>query len=324
LRAFLTLAAALAAATPALADPPAGTLLVGNKGEDTLSLIDLKSGAEIARLPTGDMPHEIAVSPDGRQAAVVAYGGSTIDVFDLQARTKLRTIDLAPNMRPHGLVWLADGRLVATTEASKTVVVIAPGGELRAISTEATGSHMVAVTPDGRHAYVANIGSGSVGVLDLVAGKRLRDIAVGGKPEGIALAKGGAELWVGDLSAPRLQAYDTASGAKLTEIAIDPVAIRVAVSPDGKTIATSNVASGTISLVDVATRKLTRTIPVSGSGEAGQVTILFSSDGERLYAAETGRDQVAEIDLASGKVLRRIAAGKNGDGLAIAPTIQAR
>ena len=58
---------------------------------------------------------------------------------------------------------------------------------------------------------------------------------------------------------------------------------------------------------------------MSGSREAGQVTILFSADGRRLYAAETGRDQVAEVDLESGQVLRRLAAGSQGDGLAIAP-----
>lgn len=323
MRAILTLAAVLTAAcsSPALADPPPGTLLVGNKGENTLSLIDLKDGTEIARLPTGHMPHEIAVSPDGKQAAVVAYGGSTIDVFDLATRTKSKTIELAPNMRPHGLVWLRDGRLIATAEASKTVVIVAPDGAIRAIPTEAMGSHMVAIAPDGRHAFVANILSGTVGVLDLQAGTRLRDITVGGKPEGIALARGGKELWVGDLSAPRLQAYDTATGAKLTEIAIDPVAIRVAASPDGKTVATSNVGSGTISFIDVATRKLTRTISVSGTGDAGQVTLLFSPDGKRLYAAETGHDKVAEIDVASGKVLRRLDAGKNGDGLALAPAL---
>lgn len=325
MRAFLTVAAAfvVACSTPALADPPEGMLLVGNKGEDTLSLIDLKTGTEITRVPTGDMPHEIAISPDGKQAAVVAYGGSTIDIVDLASRVKLKTIDIAPNLRPHGLVWLKDGRLVATAEKSQTVVVIAADGSQRAIPTGAQGSHMVAIAPDGRHAYVANIQSGTVGVLDLVEGKKLRDIAVGGKPEGISLAKGGKELWVGDLGAPRLQVYDTANGAKLAELAIDPVAIRVATSPDGKTVATSNIAAGTISFVDVATRKVTRTIPVSGSGEAGQVTILFSADGTHLYAAETGHDKVAEIHVASGKVLRRIAAGKNGDGLAIAPAHKA-
>lgn len=318
---LLPLLAMACAAAPSARAQPQGTLLIGNKGEDTLSLVDLPTGTELARLPTGDMPHEIAVSPDGKQAAVVAYGGTTIDVFDIAKRAKLRTIDLSPNQRPHGLVWLSDGRLVATTEGSQSIAVVAPDGKITSIATGATGSHMVAVAPDQRFAYVANIGSGTVSVLDLSEGRKLRDIAVGGKPEGLSLARAGAELWVGDLSAPRLQIYATASGEKLGEIAIDPVAIRVATSPDGKTIATSNVAAGTISLIDVATRKLTRTLIVSGSKEAGQVTILFSPDGKRLYAAETGRDQIAEIDVASGRVLRRLPAGKNGDGLALAPAL---
>src|SRR3546814_18321502 len=81
------------------------------------------------------MPHEIAISPDGKQAAVVAYGGTTIDIFDIAKRTKLRTIDLSPNRRPHGLLWLSDGRLVAPTEGSASVAVVAPGGELTPIAT---------------------------------------------------------------------------------------------------------------------------------------------------------------------------------------------
>lgn len=316
---LLGLAAAIMACAPPPGDP-AGILLVGNKGENTLSLIALSDGSEIARLPTGPMPHEIAISPDGKQAAVVAYGGSSIDVFDLATRTRLRTIEIAPNQRPHGLVWLSDGRLVATAEGSRTVVVIAKDGKVTAIPTGSEGSHMVVVAPDNRTAYVANIRSGTVSVLDLNAGTRLRDIATGGQPEGIALARGGKEIWVGDLSAPRVQAFDTATGAKLGEVAIDPVAIRVAATPDGMTVVTSNVGAGTISVIDVASRKLTRTIKVSGEGSAGQVTLLFSPDGKRLYAAETGRNQVAEIDFASGTVLRRLNAGKNGDGLGLAPS----
>ena len=90
-------------------------------------------------------------------------------------------------------------------------------------------------------------------------------------------------------------------------------------SPDGRLVATSNIAAGTISLFDAGTRALLKTIKVSGEQAKGQVTLLFSADSKRLYAAETGHDKVAEIDVASGNVLRRIAAGKNGDGLAIAP-----
>ena len=305
---------AIALASPAAAQ----TLLVGNKGEDTLSFIDLPTGKERARQPTGRMPHEIAVSPDGKQAAVVAYGGSTIDVFDVAGATKVRTIDIAPNMRPHGLVWLKDGRIVATAEGSKSIAVIARDGTVTSIATDQTGSHMVAVSPDGARAYVANIGSGTVSVIDLNRAVKLRDITVGGRPEGIALTPDGRTLWVGDLDAPRVQAFDARRFTKLGEVAIEPVAIRVLASPDGRTIVTGNFAKGSVSVIDARRRVLLRTIPVSGGPEAGQVTLLFSRDGQRLYAAETGRNQVAEIDMASGTVLRRIAAGKNGDGLAIA------
>ena len=50
-------------------------LLIGNKGEDSLSFVDLATGQELGRQPTGKAPHEIAISPDGKKAAVVAYGG---------------------------------------------------------------------------------------------------------------------------------------------------------------------------------------------------------------------------------------------------------
>src|SRR5688500_18713600 len=89
----------------ATADGGAGILLVGNKGENSLSFIDLASGRELGRAATGPMPHEIAISPDGRQAAVVAYGGATIDIFDVASRAKVRTVDLSPNEGPHGIAW---------------------------------------------------------------------------------------------------------------------------------------------------------------------------------------------------------------------------
>jgi YVTN family beta-propeller protein len=111
---------------------------------------------------------------------------------------------------------------------------------------------------------------------------------------------------------------DVESRAITGTIEIEPVAIRLAVSPDGKKVVSSNVLAGTISVIDAASRKVERTIMVSGEQAAGQVTLLFSPDGSKLYAAETGRDKVAEIDFATGSVIRRLEAGKNGDGLAIA------
>ena len=323
----LILGAVLALAGCAPAEPGgrdaagAGTLIVGNKGEDSLSFVDLATGRELGRAATGKAPHEVAISPDGRQAAVVAYGGRSIDIFDIASRTRLRTVDLAPNEGPHGLVWLADGRLVATTERSRSVTLVDTrrGDLVSAIPTGQMGTHMVAVARDGRTAYTANIGSGTVSVLDLAAGRKLRDVEVGGRPEAIALSPDGATLWVGDLEGARVQAFDTGSFARLAELPTGKVPIRLVATEDGKWVIASNAGAGTLTVIDAKRLAVVRTVSVSGSAEAAQVTIILSPDGRRLYAAETGRDQVAEVELASGRVLRRLPAGRNGDGLAIAP-----
>ena len=323
-----SVATVLALAAPACGNaqtppPQAATgpvLLVGNKGEDTLSFVDLGTGKELGRQPTGKMPHEIAISPDGKQAAVVAYGAKSIDIFDIASRTKLKTVDLSPNEGPHGIVWLADGRIVATTERSQSIAIVDPvaGTLIGSIKTDQQGTHMVAVTREGTRAYTANIPAGTVTVIDLKTGKKLRNLNVGGEPEGITLSTDEKVLWVADLKGSRVQAFDAQTLDNLGEVATGPVPIRVAASPDGKWIVTSNLGSGSLTVIDAATRQKVREIAVSGKQEAGQVTILFASDG-KLYAAETGTDTVAEIDLASGKVLRRLPAGKNGDGLAVAP-----
>lgn len=310
----------LACAEPQTAEATGPVLLIGNKGEDTVSFVDLTTGKELGRSPTGKMPHEIAISPDGTQAAVVAYGGKTIDLFDVATRAKLKSIDLTPNEGPHGIAWLKDGRIIVTTERSQSIAIVDPatGAVTASIKTDQPGTHLVAVTTDGTTAYTSNIPAGTVTVIDLAGARKLRNVAVGGRPEGIALSRDELVLWVGDLEGSRVQAFDTDTFDKLTEVRTGATPIRVAASPDGRWIVTSNLGAGGLTIIDAATRQHVRDVVISGEADAGQVTILFSADGKLIYAAETGRDTIAEVDLATGKVLRRLPAGKNGDGLAIA------
>ena len=307
---------AFALTAPAGAD----TLLIGNKGENTVSFVDLKTGRECTRLPTGPQPHEIDLSPNGRQAAVVAYGGTTIDIFDVARARLVRRIDLSPGAGPHGIVWLSDGRIAIAAERSRSLEMVDPrSGSVRSIPLGQNGPHMLAVAPDQRMAYVANILSGTVSVVDLGKLKKVGDIPVGGNPEGIAITRDGRQLWVGDDSRPHIRVVNIASQRTVDTLPIDSVAFRVAISPDGRTAVSSNLASGTLNLFDVASRRPLRTIRVSGDAKAMQVTLAFSRDGRRLFVAETMKDTIAEVDLGSGAVLRRIFAGRNGDGLAIAP-----
>src|SRR3546814_13417961 len=103
---------------------------------------------------------------------------------------------------------------------------------------------MVAISPDKSRAYTANITDGTVSVIDLAAGRKLRDIAVGGEPEGIALEKGGRELWVGDRQGARVRAFDTASFERRAEEKTGPTPNRVEGSTDGSWVVTANRGGG--------------------------------------------------------------------------------
>ncbi len=317
-----------------IAEPsaPSGTLIIGNKGEDTVSFINLATGEEAAHVATKSMPHEVAISPDGTLAAVVAYGGTTVDIFDIESVSLAQRIDLSPNKRPHGLVWLADGRIMATTEGSDTLTIIwnteVCGSEelcevqptiVSAIPTGNKGSHMLAVNADGSRAYVSNLQSKNVSVLDTALGKKIRDLDAGTEPEGIALTPDGKELWVAARGSDEVFVFDTDTLEQKANIKTGRFPIRIAISPDGRHAVTSDLRDGAISVIDTASKKVIRTISVSGSEDAFQVTLVFSPDGKYLYLAETGTNSIAEIAFDSGKVTRRIAAGEDGDGLGISP-----
>ena len=313
MRRLVLLLAALASAAGA------ETLVVGNKGEDTVSLIDLETGRQRARIETGKWPHEVAISPDGKTAAVVSYGAASIDLIEIVGRRRSSTIDLGDNSKPHGLAWLSDGRIVATTEGSRAIVVVEPGARrVRAIATGQEGTHMLAISPDGARAYTANMGAGSVSVIDLRAMRKLRDIAIGGQPEGIALTPDGRQLWIADRQRDSITVFDSANFRRLAAIPVGKTPIRIAISPDGRRAVTSNYGGGDLSVIDVPKRTLARTIKVSGAPDFQQVTILFSRDGKRLYVAETGASLVAELEWPSGRLLGRLGVGRGGDGLGIA------
>ncbi len=96
--------------------------------------------------------------------------------------------------------------------------------------------------------------------------------------------------------------------------------LRLAIRPQGDVAVTSNLQDGSLSVIDLATGAISRTIAVSSAAEAEerfQVTILWSPDGARVYVAETASDTVAEVDYATGVVLRRLVVGDGGDGMAI-------
>jgi YVTN family beta-propeller protein len=313
---------------PATADAQAmaPTLFVAAKRGNTLSKVDLATGKEVLRLPSCTNPHELATSPDGQHVALACYGGRTVDIFRTDTLAKVASIDLGDNARPHGIVWHASGDLYATAEGRKSIFwlrnPLAETRELFEYATGKEGSHMLAVSPDARTAWTTDLGSRTVTRVDLRTRRAPLSVTVGEEPEGIALAPDGATLWVSARGSDQAFALDPQTMEVRSTIATGRFPLRIAIRPQGDIAVTSDLEDGGLSVIDTATAKVIRSIPVSSPAEAQdhfQVTILWSKDGKRIYVAETASNTVAEVDFASGTVLRRLPGGEGGDGMAILP-----
>jgi YVTN family beta-propeller protein len=341
----LALALLALAASPQEVSAPlraaGGTLVVLNKSEATAALVDPTSGEVRRTLPTGVGPHEAAVSPDGRTAVVCDYGqqepGGTLTVIDLVRTEVARTISLGEHRRPHGIEYQADGRhVVVTVEQSRAIVRVdvVEGAVTDVFPTEAQVSHMVALAPDGARAFVANIGSGSVTVIDLAEGGILAQIATGAGAEGIAITPDGAEVWVTNRAVDTLSVIDAEWLEVTATIPCGEFPIRVKVTPDGEHVLVSNANSGDVAVFDVEARKEVARIPMELTAvETGEgrlfgdrfgtspvpVGILIEPGGTRAYVANTNADLVTVLDLEAWKVTGRIAPGREPDGMAWSP-----
>lgn len=323
------------------AEDGAGTLIVLNKAEASASLIDAASGKEVAKLQTGVGPHEAAVSPDGRLAVVCNYGaqqpGSSLTLIDMIDRKVTGTIDLAPYRRPHGIMFFADGRRIAVTaemERKLLIVDIAAGKVVQAVDTGAAVSHMVVLSPDGVHAWVSSIGSGSVTLIDVTAGANVAVIPTGAGAEGIDISPDGKEVWVGNRAADTVSVIDTASRKVVATLPSAKFPIRIKFTPDGARVLVSNAMSGEVAVFDRASRAEIARIAMNATAveqtegrmfaDAGgngpvPVGILIEPTGGRAYVANTNADIVTVIDLQKLAIAGRLTAGKEPDGMAWSP-----
>lgn len=327
----------LLAAGGAACAAPSGTLLVLNKSDDTMSFIDLASNEVRATLPTGDGPHEVAVANDGRTAVVTNYGdtanpGKTLTVVDVPAKKVLRTIDLGAYRRPHGIVWLQGDEVAVTVEGSKALLIVGvnDGKVKHTIVTDQVGTHMVAVSSKHRRAFTANIGSGSMTAIDLASHQRVTDVVTGKGAEGISVAPDGSEVWVTNRDANTVSVVDPATLKITATLEPGKMPIRVKFTSDGTRALVSNAVSGDVAIFDTVTKKQIGSIPMQKEGEkldntqrmASQfgsgpvpVGILMPDALQLAFVANTNFDTVTVIDLDGLKIVNRLKAGREPDGL---------
>lgn len=312
-------------------DAGAQLLLVVNQGDRTVSVIDPGTGratATVAENVPGQWGHEIAASADGKTAFLPIYGNSGVGkpgidgdkmlVIDLTSRKVAGEIDFGHGVRPHlPVLDAAHGLVYVTTELDDAVTVV-DEKSLKIVGKVPTGqkeSHMLVLSSNGRLGYTANVGPGTVSVLDMAGRKTVAVIPVATEIQRIAISRDDRWVFTSDVRTPRLAVIDTTARKVTKWVPLPGMGYGAAATPDGKWLLVAIPSLNEVAVVDLASMHLARTVAVAMDPQE----VLIRPDGRVAYVSCSRSGQVAAIDLAQGKVTQLIDAGRGADGLGWAP-----
>lgn len=308
-RFLLTVAAWALVATPVVA---ADLLLVINKGDNTLAIIDAATLKILGTAPTGPDPHEVVASADGKLAYITNYNAgngfaNSLSVVDLVARTALPPIDLGALARPHGIT-LSDGKIYFSAEGAKVVARYDPATRRVdwVIGTGQDRTHMVIVSSDRKLIFTTNVASATVSILEERAvGRRGGGGPPAGTPPPGAAGRGQAGRGAGFVPFPTTDWY-------VTTIPVGAGAEGYDLSPNGRELWVANAQAGTVSVIDVAAKKVAETLTVAFRSAN---RLKFTPDGKYAFISDLGGTDVIVMDAATRKEIKRVNVGGGAAGI---------
>jgi DNA-binding beta-propeller fold protein YncE len=236
-------------------------------------------------------------------------------VVDVPSRKVVGDIDFGHGVRPHQPVYDAARHvLYVTTELDRSVTIVDPRTRkiVGSIPTGQDQSHMFVLSHDGRRGYTANVGPGTVSVLDIGGRKTIDVIHVSPAVQRISISNDDKRVFTSDVTSPRLAVIDTATNKVANWVVLPGAGYGTAPTPDGKWLLVCVPSTEEIAVVDLASLKVVRRVKVPSKPQE----VLIRPDGKVAYVSCNSSGKVAVLDLASWTVPQIIAAGPGADGLA--------
>jgi YVTN family beta-propeller protein len=308
---------AVTCAAPAIlraAPTPANAILVLEKEQNTLVIVDPSSLAIVARVPVGKDPHEVAVSDDGKIAYISNYSnGNTISRVDLVAQKPLTPIDLGALKSPHGLEFVG-GKLYFTAEGAKVVGRYDPATQKIdwVIGTGQDRTHMVIATKDLKTVLTSNVSSGTISVIAQSTEQGRGPGGPGGPSGGRGGASGGGP---GGRGGPPGGPGGGGPDWAVTNIPVGHGSEGFDLTSDGKELWVANAGDKTISVIDIAAKKVVATLPSTDSANRLKIT----TDGKYAFVSDLNGTNLLIVDVASRKPYKTLTMAGHSEGLLMSP-----
>jgi len=303
---------ALIAGQGIVAQPtPRQSLLALSKHDHTLAIVDPTTLKVLAKAPVGPDPHEVIASSDGKIAYVSIYGGGryhALSVIDLIAQKALPDIDTGALNGPHGLFFIG-GKLWFTAEGAKAIARYDPATAKIdwIMGTGQNRTHMLHVTPDQNHIYTTNVSSATVTILDHIALPPMGP-PPGGPPSGAGSA-GPPPGQPSPGGPPRMDWNETVIPVGKGSEGFD-------VAPDGGELWTANAQDGTLSVIDIAAKKVVATLDAKVYGAN---RLKFTGDGKHVLISSLRNGDLVVYDAATRTEWKRVPIGRGAAGILIEP-----
>jgi YVTN family beta-propeller protein len=234
---------------------------VSGDGASTVTAIDTATDKVAHTIEVGKSPHGLAMTPDGRTLLVGVFGDDRVAFVDVATQKVVGTAAVA---KPHTIAMRPDGQAayVASQEPGNfgLVIIDVPGrAVLRRVALDKPPRD-VEFGFDGKALYFTSAGTNAVQVLDPTSDKIVAQVPTGASPH-IANFYRGASTGTAVVQGPgELLLFNPETNAPLRSIAVGKQPHWEATA-DGKTIYVTNEGSNDVSIVDLATGKVT-SVPV--------------------------------------------------------------
>jgi YVTN family beta-propeller protein len=288
---------------------------VPNAASNTLHVIDPKTFKITATHAVGLYPHHVTPSWDLTKLYVTNTGGNSLTVIDPATGEISGEIRVAD---PYNLYFTPDGTMaVVVAERHKRLDFrdSRTWKLIKSVPVEWPGVDHLAFSRDGSYLVASCEWSGRIVKVDLKKLELVADMALGKNPIDVLRPPRQHLMFIADQGTNGVYVVDPDAWKELQFIPAGRGTHGLLLSHDEKKIYASNRMEGSISVIDIATRKVIAKWKTGGSPDMGQL----SPDGRQLWISSRYHSAVLVIDTTTGKVVARIPTDKEPHGLTFFP-----